>query len=129
MIIGTEPTTYSDTLTGLSERVYQNQILAGVIPSEAVISTTINSTTYTETSTANHNRIFQAKLNAWAIAKSVVDEITANAQVNNISSIINTSWTLPVLAVPVPSDGGAAITTTFKSNLASNNATQTGTVS
>jgi hypothetical protein len=76
---GTKPTSYSDTLTGLSLTIYTNRINEGIYSATA-ISTTVGSLTFTETTSQYQTRLLNQKLLSWIDAKSIIDEFKTNGE-------------------------------------------------
>jgi len=126
MILGTKPTTYSSTLTGLPLRIYTEWLADGLAGPETQIETTVGDNTYTEPLAQKNSRVLKDKLKTYGVAKAIIDEFVANAQVNNISSIVNTSLST---AATGSQDGGALLKTNFGANLLLNNELQKGTIS
>jgi hypothetical protein len=123
---GSEPTSHSSTLAGLAQELYSLKISKGIIPGESAIVTTVDGTDYTEPTDQRNDRVFKAKKLAWVEASALISHIQNNAEVNNVSSIIDTSL---ASAIPIPNDGGAGLKTTFSASLQANNPTQKGSIS
>ena len=122
---GFKPSSWSSSLTGLAQSIYSQRLSDGVYQSESQLTETIDGTTYTEKDSDRQARVFKAKLESWSLAEGVINEITSNAEVNNISSIINDS--MP--STFVPQDGGATAFTTFSVTLGINNPLKKGSIS
>lgn len=81
---GSKPSSYSSSLSGLSQTIYNNRLSNGVILPEAAVTQTIESTTYTEDETLRRNRILSAKLDAYVTALSVITELQTNAEIKTL---------------------------------------------
>lgn len=123
---GTKPTSWTSTLSGLSKEIYDQRIAEGIIPSESKLSTTVGDQTYSESDSERSNRVFKAKKDAWVVANATITEIVSNAEVNDISSVINTSLGQ---SLTVPQDGGTSLKSTFATALSTNNPLQKGSIS
>jgi len=123
---GLKPTTDTSPLSGLSQELYDNRIAENIIPPESAIITEVDGTDYPEPEDQRQDRVFKAKIQAWVDASSLVNHIVTNGEINDISSIIDTSL---ATAVPAPTDGGLALKTSFSASLQANNLLQKGTIS
>jgi len=122
--IGTKPTSESSSVSGLTQRIYDNLVTEGFFQSEDPIETTVGDNTYTEEESARADRVFKSKTYSWVIAKSIIDEFTSNGEVDGVADIIKASL---ATTVTVPNDGGTSLKTTLDTSLGANN--QTGTIS
>lgn len=126
---GIEPMNWNQVLLGLTKRIYDNLLNNNFFPSEDQLAQTIGGETYTEPVEQRNDRVLKAKKFCFSVSSAVVEEIKANAEVDNISSSIDKSFTWPVPVVPVSSDGGSILMTMLRSNLAANNVNTKGSVS
>lgn len=82
LLIGTKPVVWNDSLTGLSQRIYDQNVSDGLYLGSSQFTQVVNGDTYTETESDRNSRVLSNKLEAYSIAKSIIDEITTNADVS-----------------------------------------------
>ena len=105
---GIQPINYSSTLTGLSQKIYNNMINSGAIKPESTITQTVGDTTFTERESDRQTRVFQSKCMAWSSAQGVVDEMKTNAQIS-----IGGGQTVSNYVAGVGTSGDSLIATTY----------------